>query len=149
MSALWQPSPDEWYDATLFESFPYKDYIIAELSTGERVWVATRTITYGGSGGHYCNPDVPAALSVRIVRQNHPRAAFKALECQIEADQNFTATEQATVTYWKGISGAAQRPCGCYIFTRDESDIHPNVGDIITISVAFSEFRQDFMGSVI
>jgi hypothetical protein len=143
------PNPNEFYVGFLYSSFPNKDYIVGVLSTGERVWIPTRTITYGGPGGHYCHRLAGTAISVRIERQDHPRAAFKALECQIEADQNFTATEQATVTYWKGISGAAQRPCGCYIFTRDESDIHPNVGDIITISVAFSEFRQDFMGSVI
>jgi hypothetical protein len=147
------PSPDEWYSATLYETFPRKGYIVAQLSNGELVFVSEKVLTFGGPGKHcYCLP-LGTTMSVRIEPQSGSKYPYKAAEAQIEADVKApTIREEVTITSWRQKFGGARRSCGCGLFIwfnsrHDEADFQP--GDTITVDVSFSNKRGDFLGNVV
>jgi hypothetical protein len=137
------PSPEDWWEATLHRVDPEKRVLTAVLSTDERVHIHEMHVTFSPHGHYFCLP-LGTAMSVRIERQRNPWCPFIALEAQFACNDYEPRRERGTVVRWRHDCGGIRRPCKCEIFARDTYE-NLYIDDEVEYDVSYYEPKGNFI----
>jgi hypothetical protein len=131
------PDSETWFYAEVESNRDNSSYLVAALDNGERALVPYGKVSKS-PGSHRCRVGMPVGtkFEIRMERARKGRSEYVAIDARCENDTP-EIFETATLTYWSGAFGTAQRECGCFIFAWANRDDNFNleIGDKVEIQI--------------